>query len=116
MKRYNIDDYIEKNRELYGKKCKVMVDSMEKYFPKGKVNYTGPDGGIFLWCECPGIEDITPVVDKALEKKVAIVPGSNFAIDNKAPSNMFRLNYSSASPEKIEEGIKRLGEALNEVL
>ena len=116
MKRYNIDDYIEKNRELYGKKCKVMVDSMEKYFPKGKVNYTVPDGGIFLWCECPGIEDITPVVDKALEKKVAIVPGSNFAIDNKAPSNMFRLNYSSASPEKIEEGIKRLGEALNEVL
>lgn len=116
LKRYNIDDYIEKNRELYGKKCKVMVDSMEKYFPKGKVNYTVPDGGIFLWCECPGIEDITPVVDKALEKKVAIVPGSNFAIDNKAPSNMFRLNYSSASPEKIEEGIRRLGEALNEVL
>ena len=116
MKHYNIDDYIEKNRELYGKKCKVMVDSMEKYFPKGKVKYTIPDGGIFLWCECPEIEDITPVVDKALEKKVAIVPGSNFAIDNKAPSNMFRLNYSSASPEKIEEGIKRLGEALSEVL
>lgn len=116
MKRYNIDDYIEKNRALYGEKCRVMVGSIEKYFPKGKVNYTVPDGGIFLWCECPEITDITPVVDKALEKKVAIVPGSNFAIDNKAPSNMFRLNYSSASPEKIEEGIKRLGEALYEVL
>ena len=52
----------------------------------------------------------------ALEKKVAIVPGSNFAIDIKAPSNMFRLNFSSATVENIEEGIKRLGEALNEVL
>ncbi len=116
MKKYNIDDYIEKNRQLYGKKCAVMLDAMEKYFPKGKVTWTVPDGGIFMWCECPEIEDITPVMDKALEKKVAIVPGSNFAVDINAPSNMFRLNYSSATPEKIEEGIRRLGEALSEVL
>lgn len=116
MKKYDIDKYIEKNRELYGKKCAVMLDAMEKYFPAGKVKWTVPDGGIFLWCECEGIEDITPVMDKALEKKVAIVPGSNFAIDQSAPSNMFRLNYSSATPEKLEEGIRRLGEALKEVL
>ena len=93
-----------------------MLDAMEKYFPEGKVKWTVPDGGIFLWCECPELEDITPVVEKALEKKVAIVPGSNFAIDIKAPSNKFRLNYSSATVEKIEEGVKRLGEALKEVL
>lgn len=116
MKQYDIDEYIEKNKELYGKKCAVMLDAMEKYFPKGKVKWTVPDGGIFMWCECPTLSDISPVVDKALEKKVAIVPGSNFAIDNKAPSNMFRLNFSSATPEKIEEGIKRLGEALYEIL
>lgn len=116
MKKYNIDTYIEKNRELYGKKCAVMLEAMEKYFPAGKVKWTVPDGGIFLWCECPELEDITPVVDKALEKKVAIVPGSNFAIDMKAPSNMFRLNYSSATPEMIEEGVRRLGEALHEIL
>lgn len=116
MKKYNIDTYIEKNRELYGKKCAVMLEAMEKYFPENKVKWTVPDGGIFLWCECPEIKDISPVVDKALEKKVAIVPGSNFAIDMTAPSNMFRLNYSSATPEKIEEGIKRLGEALHEIL
>ena len=47
---------------------------------------------------------------------MAIVPGSNFAIGVKAPSNMFRLNYSSATIEKIEEGVKRLGEALHEIL
>lgn len=116
MKKYDIDKYIAKNRELYGKKCAVMLEAMEKYFPSGKVKWTVPDGGIFLWCECPDIEDITPVLNKALEKKVAIVPGSNFAIDITAPSNMFRLNYSSATPEKIEEGVKRLGEALSEVL
>lgn len=116
MKKYDIDSYIAKNRELYGKKCAVMLSAMEKYFPKNKVKWTVPEGGIFLWCECLNVEDISAVVDKALEKKVAIVPGSNFAVDMSAPSNKFRLNYSSATPEKIEEGIKRLGEALHEIL
>lgn len=116
MKKYDIDKYIKKNRELYGRKCAKMVESMEKYFPASKVKWVVPEGGIFLWCECPTITDITPIVDKCLEKKVAIVPGSNFATDIFAPSNMFRLNYSSATLENIEEGVRRLGEVLTENL
>lgn len=116
MKKYDIDSYIEKNKALYGKKCAKMVESMEKYFPEGKVKWVVPEGGIFLWCECPTITDISPIVDKCLEKKVAIVPGSNFAVDMSAPSNMFRLNYSSATLENIEEGVRRLGEVLTEML
>ena len=116
MKKYNIDKYIEKNKELYGKKCKVMLDAMEKYFPEGKVKWTVPEGGLFIWCECPTITDINPIVDKCLEKMVAIVPGTNFATDITLPSNMFRLNYSSATPEKIEEGVRRLGQVLSENL
>lgn len=116
MKKYDIDEYIEKNKELYGRKCAKMVEAMEKYFPAGKVKWVVPEGGIFLWCECPTITDISPIVDKCLEKKVAIVPGSNFAVDMRAPSNMFRLNYSSATLENIEEGVRRLGEVLTEML
>lgn len=116
MKKYDIDKYIEKNRQLYGKKCKVMVDTMNETFPKGKVEWVVPEGGIFLWCTCPGLDDVQKVVDACLEKKVAIVPGSNFAIDQNKPSNQFRLNYSSVSPEKIEEGVRRLGAVLTEML
>lgn len=116
MKRYDIDEFIKKNCELYGEKCRVMLEAMEKYFPTDKVKWTKPEGGIFIWCECKGISDVSEIVNKALEEKVAIVPGSNFATDNKQPSNMFRLNFSSVSTEKIQEGIKRLGKVLNEVL
>jgi len=116
MKKYDIDKYIDKSKALYGKKCSIMVEAMNKYFPQGKVKWTTPEGGLFIWCECPTITDIAPIVDKCLEKMVAIVPGTNFATDITLPSNMFRLNYSSATPEKIEEGIKRLGEVLKENL
>lgn len=116
MKKYNIDSYIEKNRKLYKEKCDCMIDAMNEYFPKGKVTWTVPDGGIFLWCQCPAITDVSEIVNKALEKKVAIVPGNNFAIDQKLPSNQFRLNFSSASKENITEGVRRLGEVLTELL
>ena len=116
MKKYNIDTYIEKNRKLYKEKCDCMIAAMEEYFPKGKVIWTVPDGGIFLWCKCPTISDVSELVEKCLEKKVAIVPGSNFAIDQNLPSNQFRLNYSSAKLEDIKEGVKRLGEVLSELL
>ncbi|MBR0360550.1 MAG: PLP-dependent aminotransferase family protein [Clostridia bacterium] len=116
MKKYNIDTYIEKNRKLYKEKCDCMIEAMNEYFPAGKVEWTVPDGGIFLWCKCPGITDVSEIVNKALEKKVAIVPGSNFAIDQKLPSNQFRLNFSSASKENITEGVRRLGEVLTELL
>lgn len=116
MKKYNIDKYIEKNRKLYGEKCRVMLDAMAEYFPKGKVEWTEPEGGIFIWCTCPTLKDVSVVVDKCLERKVAIVPGSNFAVDQNAPSNQFRLNFSSIPAEKITEGVKRVGEVLAEIL
>ncbi len=116
MKKYDIDKYIEKNRQLYGKKCRVMLDAMEEYFPKGKVEWVEPEGGIFMWCTCPGLDDISVVIDKCLERKVAIVPGSNFAMDQNAPSNQFRMNFSSIPAEKIAEGVKRVGEVLTEIL
>ena len=116
MKRYNIDEYIERNRRLYGEKCRVMLETMESCFPKGKVEWTVPQGGIFLWCKCLTIEDITPVVNGCLEEKVAIVPGSNFAVDMSAPSNQFRMNYSSATPEKIKTAVERVGRVLSALL
>ena len=116
MKKYDINKYIEKNRKLYKEKCDCMLSAMAEYFPEGKVNWTVPEGGIFLWCTCPTITDVSEIVSKCLEKKVAIVPGTNFAIDQNKPSNHFRLNFSSASKSDIKEAVKRLGEVLTELL
>ncbi len=50
---------------------------------------------------------------KCLEKKVAFVPGQEFYSDGSG-ENTIRLNFSNATPENIEEGIKRIGEVLKE--
>ena len=67
-------------------------------------------------CTMPGGYDSRIVMQKALEKGVAFVPGNATMIDDKAVYSTFRMNYSNASEENIEKGIKLLGEVLHEIM
>ncbi|CAC9933253.1 aminotransferase, class I/II [Aedoeadaptatus coxii] len=110
----DLEAHIDKIIEVYGKRKNVMVDAMEKYFPE-KVTYTNPEGGLFLWVTLPEGLNARDIAVKAIEKKVAFVPGGAFYPDS-PEENHFRLNYSCMPEDKIEEGIKRLGEVLHEVV
>lgn len=113
--RYSLDEHIKKLRAVYGEKCKLMCDCMDKYFPSS-VKHTVPQGGIFLFCTMPNGYDSKKVMEKALERGVAFVPGSTTMIDDTAVYSTFRMNYSTASKEEIEVGVKALGEVLCEII
>ena len=53
------------------------------------------------------------VVKKAVEHKVAVVPGTAFLNDENAKTNSFRLNFSTPTDEQIVKGIDILAEVLN---
>jgi 2-aminoadipate transaminase len=78
------------------------------------VKYTKPDGGMFIWVSLEEGMSALELFEKAMEEKVAFVPGDPF-YTNKSIVNTLRLNYTNSSPEVIEEGIKRLGKILYEV-
>ena len=109
----DLDAHIAKINELYKHKCNLMLECIDKYIPQDKVTFTRPEGGLFIWGTVKDCTDASFVVKKAIEKKVAVVPGSAFNCDTEAPSPSFRLNYSTPSDEQIVEGIKRLGEVFN---
>lgn len=106
----DLDAHIAKINDLYRRKCNLMLDCIDKYIPSDKVTFTRPEGGLFIWGTVKNCTDASFVVKKAIEKKVAVVPGTAFNCDTEAPSPSFRLNYSTPSDEQIIEGIKRLGE------
>jgi len=110
MSQYDLDKHIEKIKATYRKRRQLMMETMEKEFPS-TCKFTRPEGGLFSWVELPESMDASVVLQKALEKKVAFVPGVDF-FPNKALPNYFRLNYSNAQEEDIVEGITRLGEVL----
>lgn len=96
----------------YKNKRDVMLESMKKYFPKG-ISWTEPEGGLFLWIELPKHVSAKDLLPKAIEQKVAYVYGQPFFPSGEG-ENTLRLNYCNAAPEKIEEGIKRLGNLFKE--
>jgi len=115
LEKYDIEKDIEKARAVYGKKCSFMLECMEKYFPK-TVTWTHPEGGLFIMCTAPEGTDIDLILKESLKNKVAFVAGNGFMVDQSKPCSMFRLNYSTMPEEKIEKGIKALGEVLCRII
>lgn len=115
MAENDMDAHIKKGCTSCKEKCDAMLDAMDRYFP-AKALYTRPDGGIFIWVTLPEGTDTSALLKKAIDKKVAFVPGNSFMTDASRPSNCFRLNFTTMSNEKIEEGIKILGDLLAQEL
>lgn len=116
---YMIADYLAHNEyqkhvdkiiALYKGQAEAMLAAMKEYFP-AHVKYTEPEGGMFIWVTLPEGQSALDLFHKAMEKKVAFVPGDPFYA-GKSNVNTFRLNYTNSTPETIREGIKRLAEVL----
>jgi len=106
--------HVEKIKKVYGRQRDAMIASIKRHFPK-TVRFTHPDGGMFLWVTLPNDISSMRLFDIAIQSKVAFVPGHPFYI-NKEETNTLRLNFSNVGEAEIELGIKRLGQALNQLL
>jgi 2-aminoadipate transaminase len=107
-----MDEQIQKVRSYYHKQRDLMLSNIEKYFPED-VHFTRPKGGMFLWVTLPKENDALKLLEEAVKRGVAYVPGEPF-FANEGGKNTLRLSYSVATPEQVERGIKSLGELLNE--
>ena len=110
----DLDKHIEKIKKLYKIQANAMIEAMKKYFPKN-VKFTIPKGGMFSWVTLEEGKSSAELFNKAIKKNVAFVPGNPFYVNAAKDVNTLRLNYTNADEKTIEEGIKRLSEALLEI-
>ncbi len=114
MDQYDLDNHIEKIKDVYKKRRDLMMATIEKEFPKEAV-CTHPEGGLFTWVELPEHINTRDLMKIAVEREVAFVPGGSF-YPNGGRENAMRINYSNMPEDKIVIGIERLGEVLREAL
>ena len=114
MDMFDLDAHVERIRALYRKRRDVLCRAIERYFPEG-VTATHPDGGIFVWVTLPEGMDAKAISPRALEQKVAYVPGEAF-YPNGGNGNHMRLNFSTMPEDRIEAGIRLLGQILKDAL
>lgn len=111
---YDFDAHIDSIKAVYKKRRDLMMATIKESFPN-EAEYEIPSGGLFAWVKLPKHVDTRAVLQKAVENKVAFVPGGSF-FPNGGQENYMRLNFSNMPEDKIVEGIKRLGNILKEVI
>ncbi|MFZ6863906.1 PLP-dependent aminotransferase family protein [Undibacterium sp. Ji67W] len=105
-----LGEHIPTIRTFYARQCNVMLDAMTKFFPDG-VTWTRPEGGMFIWVTLPKHIDSKVLLDEAIQHNIAFVPGGPFYA-NEAEKNTLRLSFVTVSPERINEGIEKLGKLI----
>ena len=93
-----------------------MMETLDEYMPKS-VKYTRPEGGLFVWLTLPATVPLSDFVKKALDRKVAVVPGTAFATDSDAyTANSFRVTYATPTDEQLIRGVGILADLMREML
>lgn len=113
-----LDEHVKLIRKVYGERRDVMLNALTQYFPPD-VSWTRPKGGLFLWVTLPQGMDCQKLFEAALKENVAFVPGDSFFARNGHAGEgkrHFRLNFSNAQPDQIQEGIRRLALAVKHQL
>ncbi len=109
-----LDEHVKTIRATYKERRDVMFEMMEEMFPP-EVTWSKPLGGMFLWGVLPEEMDAADVLKRAIERKVAFVPGEAFH-PRGGGKNTMRINFSYSSPDTIREGVTRLGLTLKELI
>ncbi len=100
--------------KVYAERRDAMLAALAEHFPP-EASWTRPEGGFFVWIELPAYVDCSNMLAEAVEHGVAFVPGDGFYPDGRG-RNCMRLAFCYAEPSAIEEGIRRLGEVLEDRL
>jgi len=100
-------------RELYKNQCGYMLDAMARDFPDSAA-WTRPEGGMFIWVTLAPHLDAGQLLQTAVERRVAFVPGAPFFAGSVSQPNTLRLSFVTVPEAKIREGIATLGQVLKE--
>lgn len=97
-------------RALYRRKRDLMIAALSAQLPD-RLTWEVPRGGFFLWATLPPGEHDERLLVRALEERLIFVTGSAFFVDGSGHDTI-RLAFSTASDERIAEGVTRLARAL----
>jgi DNA-binding transcriptional MocR family regulator len=101
-------------RSTYAERARVMAASLRSTLGE-KIAFDAPHGGMFFWARLTGAQggpaNAAEFAKRAIDRLVAFVPGAPFYAHDPDPATL-RLSFATADVAKIEEGVARLGQAL----
>jgi len=106
-----LETHIKNIKFFYKTRRDAFLEYAEKHL-KGLAEWNTPVAGMFVWLKLVGVEDsFSLIMEKAVSKKVLCLPGVHF-MPEEGPCPYVRASFSTASPEQMDEGLKRLAELI----
>ncbi|MCL7424083.1 PLP-dependent aminotransferase family protein [Streptomyces sp. YS415] len=108
----DLDAHVARVARVYGERRDAMLAGLADALPPGST-WNRPEGGMFLWARLPESYDTAALLPKVVREDVAYVPGAPFYAGEPDPSTL-RLCFVTETPERIGEGLRRLGRGLRD--
>ncbi len=102
-----LESSIETVKAALSERVDALGAALERELPRAQ--FVKPEGGYFMWVTLPPGLDAAALVAACAERGVIVLPGTDFMVSG--GSDAVRLAYSGVTPEQIEEGVARIGEA-----
>lgn len=109
----DLDRHFAYLQAIYREKAEYMMQQLDERL-SGRIHYNKPQGGMFLWVTLPDSVDAAEFVQRCLQKKLAVVPGSAFYTTD-VPCQSIRLNFSTPTKEQIAKGVEIMDSVLREL-
>lgn len=107
------DAHLARTIGVYRERRDAMQAALQRHFAE-LARWRAPAGGLFFWLHLNAECDTLAALRVALTRDVAFMPGEPFFPAATVRYPAVRLNFSHASPEKIEQGVALLAEILGE--
>jgi 2-aminoadipate transaminase len=110
-----LDQHTARVQTAYRANRDRMMAALARELPD--VVYQRPTGGYYLWLTLPAGVDGDDLARAANEAGVTIIAGSKFFARSDAghPKNHVRLAFSHAAGDEIDQGVRRLAQALSSI-
>ncbi len=114
LSRGGADAHVARLRAMYREKQDRARGALAREFAGTGVTWNDPQGGFYFWVKLPRGVDASRLLDVALEEGVAFVPGRAFTVERDHTSAL-RFSISAPTPDRIDEGARRLRRAFDRV-
>lgn len=111
-----LDAHVRLVQREYAQRAQRIVAACERHLA-GLAQWSHPSAGMFIWLRLQTVQDASEIWDQLRAAKVVLMPGRAMhcrSVDPEFRSPHMRVSYSNATPENLDEGMRRLGEVLRQ--
>ncbi|HEY4786903.1 MAG TPA: PLP-dependent aminotransferase family protein [Bacteroidales bacterium] len=107
------DLHLRKTVRVFTKRMKVAVNAIKKYIPPEKIEWTEPNGGYMIWVKL--LTKPMENIENHISDYGVMVHNGKYFFAKEEPHDYIRICIAQTNETEIEEGMKRIGEAIRGV-